>query len=324
MNPSKKDQTVVILGAAGFIGFHLANAFVQIQGVRLRLVDNFIRGVDDNAWKSLLKRPNVEFLHRDLEQDKSFEGLFGEGDQVFNCVALNGTQNFYERPFDVIVNSAIPSILAPKHAAAAKVDKYFYFGSSESYAGGLSLGLVHLPTPEEVPHVFPSLTETRWSYGISKSIGEFAAYAGRVQYGLNSCILRIHNIYGPRMGDKHVIPDLAKKFSQGRGEVFGINETRCFMFVDDLVSAVLQLTSLVSLPNVINVGSSSEVSILSLANLMKSSMKVDVEIVDAGEFIGSVKRRIPDVSLLKSLVSVQETPLETGIGIFLQQEGYMA
>jgi UDP-glucose 4-epimerase len=323
MTKPNNQQRIVVLGAAGFIGFHLAKALAQIPGLKVRLVDNFVRGRNDDEWKNLLLLPNVEFVFGDLTRDSSYEGLFHEGDQVFNCVALNGTQNFYERPFDVIENSAIPSILAAKYASIARVQRYFYFGSSESYAGGLGLGIVSLPTPEDVPHIFPDLMQTRWSYGVSKSVGEYATEASRNQYGLETCILRIHNIYGPRMGDKHVIPDLADKFSRGIGEVFGLDETRCFMFIDDLVSAVLQLRLLQALPKVINIGSSHEVSIEFLASLIKSNLGADLEIVDVGHFLGSVRRRVPDISLLRSLVTIHETPLEVGVRVFLQREGYV-
>jgi UDP-glucose 4-epimerase len=323
MKMPEKDQSIVVLGAAGFIGFHLASALSRIPGVKLRLADNFVRGQKDSDLRQLLVLPNIEFINCDLTLNASYQGLFDEGDEVFNCVALNGTQNFYDRPLDVIENSSIPSILAAKHAAIAKVRRYYYFGSSESYAGGLELGLVALPTPEDVPHVFPDLTQIRWSYGISKSVGEYATEASRNQHHLESCILRIHNIYGPRMGDKHVIPDLADKFSRGCGEVYGLDETRCFLYIDDLISAILQLRLIEKLPHVINVGSSEEISVQSLAKLLLSLLDISLDLVDVGHFPGSVKRRVPDVSLLHSLVDIRETPLEVGLKLYLAKEGFL-
>lgn len=201
------------------------------------------------------------------------------------------------------------------------MERYYYFGSSESYAGGFDFGLINLPTPEEVPHVFPSVDEARWSYGISKSLGEFASMAAHSQYGLEVCILRIHNVFGPRMGDKHVIPDLVRKFSSGSGQVFGLKETRSFLYVDDLVDAFLKLRSLSNLPNVINVGSNEEVSISDLAHLLQSLLEVSVNIEDAGNFSSSVKRRIPDIELLKSIIDFRVSSLRDGLIKYLTSEG---
>ena len=108
------------------------------------------------------------------------------------------------------------------------MQKYIYFGSSESYAGGLDLGIIELPTKESIPLVVPDIENIRWSYGASKTLGEIATISNHVQNKLNFLIVRLHNIYGPRMGVKHVIPDLIQRFLAFNGGVYGLDETRSF------------------------------------------------------------------------------------------------
>lgn len=305
-------RRVVILGAAGFIGFHLAKRMVE-SGYNVIGIDNFIRGKSDEMQSQLSQLENYSFRNLNLSVESEYRKLFQQGDLVYNCVALNGTQNFYSNPISVIENSAIPAIYAAKYTALAKVSRYTYFGSSESYAGGLSLGLVPIPTPENIPLTISDVSEVRWSYAASKTMGEVAAYAAKKEHGLTIQILRIHNIYGPRMGDKHVIPDLIEKFRVNDFSVHGVNETRSFLYIQDLIDILLSLSVMESVPEVLNIGSMSEMKIGDLANLIARIMRVSDEIVPVLGFSGSVIRRCPDTSLLKSIVDFAETPIETGL-----------
>lgn len=312
MNRSSLKPRVVVLGAAGFIGFHLAKAFVN-QGNHVIAVDNLVRGKTDKEFRELIADTDVTYLEMDLAIEANYLNLFQPGDLVFNCAALNGTQNFYSNPFRVIQNSAIPAIHAVKFAALAKVERYIYFGSSESYAGGLSLGLIEIPTPENVPLTVPDVTEVRWSYAASKTIGEVAAFAAQKEFGLEIQILRIHNIYGPRMGDKHVIPDLVGKFRTGDMSVHGAGETRSFFYIDDLVDVLVKLSGMIHVPEVLNIGSDREIEIQELAGLIAQEMDLESRIIPVEPFPGSVTRRCPNVHLLKSLIDYDETSLEVGI-----------
>lgn len=312
---SNKTIRIVILGAAGFIGYHLASKFVSNKAYKLVLVDNFINSRQDKELSELLNFENIIFKNLDLTIESNYKDLFEPGDIVLNCAAINGTQNFYSKPTQVVKNTAISAIIAAEYASKIKVELYVYFGSSESYAGGLSLDLISLPTSEEVPLVIPDVRNVRWSYAASKTLGEIATIANAKQYGLNFLILRLHNVYGPRMGIHHVIPDLISKFRASDGSVYGLDETRSFMYIDDFIEAV---SLIIFNPFVVknctyNVGSENETTIAVLAEMIKQEMKSDVEICSAGSFLGSAKRRCPDTSRLRSQVKFRETSLVIGI-----------
>jgi len=313
--PNATMTRIVILGAGGFIGFHLASALSHSAHLELLLIDNFLNSEHDTEFSKLICKPNVKYKYLDLSIEENYIDLFEVGDTVINCVALNGTQNFYTSPTLVLRNSAITAILAAEFAASSGVKKYIYFGSSESYAGGLNLKLFDLPTPENIPLAIPDIRNTRWSYGISKTIGEMATISNHSDFKLNYLILRLHNIYGPRMGIKHVIPDLVNRFKLNDGGVYGLNETRSFLFIEDFVSVFLKILSSNTLDQntTYNIGSQNEVLIEDLAIMIKNHMKSQVSIYSLGNFEGSVLRRCPDTSRIRSQISYMETSLEIGI-----------
>lgn len=313
--PITENQRIIVLGAAGFIGFHLSLELSKIKGVSLVIVDNHIRGVNDIPYKKLSELENVQAINLDLSVESSYTNLFQQGDFVINCAALNGTQNFYNFPVQVIRNSAMTSILAPEYGSRIGISKYIYLGTPESYASGLELGILTIPTPENVPLTIDSPLNLRWSYAASKTIGEVASIANSEQYGLNSIILRIHNIYGPRMGNNHVIPDLVEKFIGGNFEVYGVNETRAFMYVDDLVQILIKFVFEKNRfkNKIFHIGSSKETRILDLAKSIIDELKIKGDVIPIKNFSGSVSRRLPDTTLLRNYVSYNETPLESGI-----------
>jgi len=309
-----KYNRVVILGAAGFIGYHLAKSLAVEAKVDLLLVDNFIRGANDEDFLKLSGLQNVNFAELDLSKESSFENLFNKSDLVINCAALNGTQNFYQVPLDVMLNTGISAFFAARYAALAQVHKYIYLGSSESYAGGVNLGFVGVPTSESVPLVTENVENIRWSYSLGKTFGEIACYSANSQLGLNFQILRIHNIYGPRMGNKHVIPDLIEKFRLGNMDVPGHGESRAFMYIDDLVGVVRFLIANENNDiKLMNVGSQTETLIKILAEKIAKVLEIEKAIKPLESWPGSVKRRLPDTSLLRSIYAFDETSLDEGL-----------
>jgi nucleoside-diphosphate-sugar epimerase len=309
------NQRIVVLGAAGFIGFHLSTKLQDFKNINLVLVDNFVRSSNDKDFQLLTLKPNIIFSDKDLSDPDTYTDLFRSGDIVINCAAYNGTRNFYEYPVDVIRHSAISAVLSAEFAAKAKVAKYLYFGSAESYSGSINLGLATVPTPETVPLVIDNPNNVRWSYAASKTMGEIAVVANASQYGLNAKIFRVHNIYGPRMGFDHVVPDLVRKFISGKFEVNGVNESRAFMYIDDLVSIIIKFIYDDSNDKnlIYHIGSIKETYINDLADLILDLLGIEQRIIPLPNLEGSVMRRIPDTTLLKKRFSFVETDLKVGL-----------
>jgi nucleoside-diphosphate-sugar epimerase len=298
---------ILITGAGGFLGFHLAKALAG-RGERVVCVDSFIRGERDAHVAALSALPNVEFIEADLARPEQVAALPADIGTIYHLAAMNGTQNFYERPMDVIRNCTLPTLLlAERYGPGGGLRRFVYAGTSESYASTVTLFNWPVPTSEEVPLSIEDVTNPRWSYAASKMHGEVvAAQAGRT-YNMPFNVIRYHNAYGPRMGDRHVVPDFYARVRQGRYELFGYEDTRSFLYVDDAVRATLLVGESDACANeIINIGGTQEITILALAKRMLAVRGLEAEIELHPSPSGSVKRRAPDTSKLVRLTGFRE------------------
>lgn len=290
--------------------------YLQKKASQLYLVDNFSRSARDDAWLALLAKPNVQEFCIDLCDAKAVAALPLDVDYVYHLAAMNGTQNFYDRPFDVLKNSTLPTIHLLEHFSQSKaLRRFVYAGSSEAYASTVTLFDWVVPTAEDVPLSIADPTNVRWSYGGSKLHGELATVAASAQFGIPYTVVRFHNVYGSRMGDKHVIPDFLDRASKGTYELFGYEDTRSFIYIDDAVRATVEVAEAPATKNeVINVGGEPEISMLDLGKLMMKALGKEGEITCHPSPKGSVRRRAPDLGKLHRLTSYrQEVSLEEGL-----------
>jgi len=310
--------TSLVSGAAGFIGYALARALAEQPDHHVIVVDNFVRGERDAAFIDLCKRPNVELVEADLSAADAGSKLPRTPiDYVFHLAALNGTQNFYERPYEVLRHSTLPTFTLVDHFVSSRLvqKRFVYAGSSEAYAGAIRKFNWPIPTSEDVPLVVEDPTNVRWSYGASKLHGEVLTCAACKQFGVPYTAIRYHNVYGPRMGDKHVIPDFVQRLNRGVYALYGHTDTRSFLYIDDAVDATLRLARSPSAADqIVNVGSDEEVTIAELGNLMMRAAGIDAPIDLHPSPIGSVPRRVPNLTKLRALTGFERKwPLERGV-----------
>lgn len=307
---------ILITGGCGDVGYYLALREQEL-GNEVVIVDNFLRGKADAKIKELLERPNVSLVTRDLCDRAFVDSLPDDFDYVFHLAAMNGTANFYERPFTVLENCTIPTILLLEHFANNKNLKRFVFaGSSEVYASTVKCFNWPVPTDEKAPLCIEDSRSPRWSYGASKLHGEVATFAAASQFGLPVSVIRFHNVYGPRMGDKHVIPDFIARARQGVYELYGSEDIRAFIYVTDAVEACrLVAESPETINEIVHIGNSRAISMLELGQLILKEMgKAGENIVCHPGPAGSVPRRTPDVTKLRDKTGfVAEVSLEEGI-----------
>lgn len=307
---------ILVTGAAGFLGFHLAKRLAATPDNQIVCVDNGIRGEFDEHYQALTEQPNVEHYALDLNDQAAVETLPADVELIHHMAALNGTQNFYERPFEVVRCCSLPTLnLLQKYGGQNGLRRFVYAGSSESYASIVSRFGWPVPTAEDVPLGIDDVFNTRWSYGVGKTLGEVAVIAACDQFGMAQTILRYHNIYGPRMGDKHVVPDFYTRAKDGVLALYGYQDTRSFLYIDDAVDATIRAgTADSTSEKLVNVGSADEVTIRELGETMKNVAGLSGEIALHPSPAGSVKRRCPDVSKLHQLTGFeQKWSLEAGL-----------
>src|SRR5262249_20084204 len=147
-------------------------------------------------------------------------------------------------------------------------------------AGTLRHGDLPVPTPEDVTLTLMPLREPRSSYMLSKIYGE----AMLVHSGLPYTIVRPHNIYGPRMGMAHVVPQLLEKAHEAGPhsfiEVFSVDHRRSFCFIDDAVEMIRRvLDSPAALNQVLNLGAEGpEITMRRLAEVVIGVVAKPLEI----------------------------------------------
>ncbi|PXW75022.1 dTDP-glucose 4,6-dehydratase/UDP-glucose 4-epimerase [Ruegeria sp. P4] len=291
----------LVTGGAGFLGYHLAYELAE-AGRSVVIVDNLVRSQIDPRFEALTQRDNVKFLHGDL-CDQGFVNDLPDVTRVFHLAALNGTQNFYDKPLDVIHHSTIPALNLLDRYAQTNLELFAYTGSSESYAGAISRGLTSIPTPETTPLVIDEVNNPRWSYAAGKMHGELAVVAAGSQYNTPWQIWRVHNCVGPRMGAKHVIPDFVERAVRGVYELYGYEDTRTFIYSDDAIAAMIGLANApAAIGQIINIGGEEEITMQALGAKIMSVLGHTGAIALHPSPTGSVKRRCPDIRKLKELL----------------------
>ncbi len=316
-------KQILITGGAGFIGYHLACYHLEL-GDRVILFDNFFKseGKKDSEFESLIDHENVELFHVDLKKPITGVNVEGTIDIAYHLAAINGTRLFYEIPYEVCRDNLLLTLNLLNWLETQKVGSLLYSSSSEVYAGADKFDLLKIPTDELAPVIFPQPTDVRFSYGTSKFMGEFLCIHFGKKFSVPTSVIRYHNIYGPRMGFKHVIPEFALRLKERENpfNIYGGNETRAFCYVDDAVKATnLVATTPECDGEIVHIGNSTETTINDLATLMMDIFGEKSDLKECGGFSSSVSRRCPDTSKLKRITGFKaEVPLKEGVAITMK------
>ena len=305
---------ILITGGSGFIGAHLAKQCAS-DGHETHICDNNHRGKNDDFISDMIEEHNVIFKKLDLTKESEVKTLDRDYDIIFHLAAINGTENFYSIPYTVmqVAIQSTANLLA--HFMGTKV-KFVFSSSSEAYAGSIKMDESLIPTSETVPCTIEDVLNERFSYGGSKLACEIMINSFHKQYGLDYQIIRYHNIYGPRMGTKHVMPQFIKraKDQETPFSIFGSKQTRAFCYIDDAVRATLDL-GLSSQQGIFHIGNEKEeVTMLYVAKMVNEWYDNDItySIKEAPQ--GSVQRRCPNTNkICRALGYMPEVDLKEGL-----------
>ena len=159
-----------------------------------------------------------------------------------------------------------------------------------------------IPTPEEVPLTIQDIAHPRFTYAVTKILGEsgFLNYAKML--GFETTIIRYHNVFGPRMGFNHVIPHLVIRFRNGEDpfKVYGHDQTRDFCYITDAVEGtVLAMETPAANGQIYHLGTQVEITIGELIHYTGELMHFKGQYINAPTYPGSVSRRSPDVTKSK-------------------------
>lgn len=307
---------VLITGGAGFIGSHLADAYLE-RGDEVLVIDDLSTGTIENI-RHLKNNPRFHYTIDSVHNQPVTAELVDQSDVVVHLAAAVGVKLIVESPVRTIETNVRGTevVLA---LANKKQKRVMIASTSEVY--GLS---ADVPFREDGNLVMGATTKGRWSYACSKAIDEFLALAYWREKKLPTTIVRLFNTVGPRQTGRYgmVIPTFVRQALAGRPiTVYGNGkQTRCFGYVGDVVGALIKLMDRSdSVGQVYNIGSTEEISILQLAEKVKELTKSDSEIVlvpyDEAyeEGFEDMPRRVPDTTKINQLVGFRPEMTLEGI-----------
>ena len=317
---SKVGRRILITGGAGFVGFHLAERLSSDASSEIVLVDNLVRGRMDREFLALIAKPNLRFINADLTDMSTYQSLSSGYDEVYHLAAIVGVKNVLANPPQVLRVNALSTILLLDWLVNGGGNRLLYSSTSETYAWTQQFHELPIPTPEDVPLALTDLKNPRATYAGSKIFGELAisqyCKASNGQY----VIVRYHNVYGPRMGREHVIPELLLRSMAGESPlvVNSANHSRAFCYVSDAVDCTVALmrgngTS----GETYNVGNSrEEVTMGELAKVIMRAVGHDAPIHERDAINDPIRRRCPDISKAAAAVGYHpRVGIEEGVAL---------
>lgn len=296
-------QKWLITGGCGFIGTALIKQLINKEKVKqIRILDNLLVGTRSNLrnvcdfvdFSNLnVNNEGVFFQEGDILDQNLCNEISNNVDCIVHLAANTGVLQSVENPRKDMETNIIGTFNMLEAARINGVTQ-FVFASS-----GAPAGEIEPPIHEEIaPHpVSP--------YGSSKLAGEAYCSSYARSFGINTVILRFGNVYGP--GSKHkssVVAKFIKNVLAGSPcEIYGNGtQTRDYIFINDLVNAIIKANKLKAGGEVFQIASSLELTVLELAEMLKCifyEMGFEMKIKFGEKRVGDVMRNFADISKAK-------------------------
>ena len=310
MPSSERQKHALITGGAGFIGSHLADRLMS-DGYRVTVIDNLSTG----RWENIAHHdghPDFHYAIEDIRNELVMDRLVSKCDVVFHMAAAVGVKLIVEKPIETIETNVGGTEIVLQ--TALRYRKRVAMASTSEVYGKSN----EVPFSESSDGVFGATTKSRWSYAVTKALDEFLSLAYYEDKELPVTIFRLFNTVGPRQVGHYgmVVP----RFIQAAlaGEPITVyddgQQTRCFANVYDVVDAIIKLaTTRDTVGEVYNIGSTEEITILELAERIKTTTGSSSEIVRVPyeqaykKGYEDMRRRVPNVDKIKAAVGWQPT-----------------
>lgn len=293
---------VLVTGGAGFIGSHLCHSLLD-QGYEVICVDNLTTGSSQNI-SNLFENDQFYFIEDDVRQtggDVLPDGLqLDKIDYIYHLASRASPTDFDEWPIEIATTNAegTHNMLS----LAERADARFLFASTSEVYGDPE---VHPQHEEYNGNV--ALRGPRACYDEGKRYAETLVEAFSADRNLETRTIRVFNTYGPRMraDDGRVIPTfISQSLQEADLTVHGNGQqTRSFLYVDDLIRGLVDFMELDSPEeSVINLGSTNEITIETLAEIIVDVTNSDSDIIYTSRPTDDPDRRQPDISRAKQIL----------------------
>lgn len=315
-----KGKKVFISGASGFLPAYLVYIFLALND-RLGFGISVV-GLVRNGDKGRKRFEN--YLHRSdfslVVQDVSEPILYTENVDFVIHAASQASPKFYgSDPVGTLKANVLGTLNLLEWAKKSKAGRFMYFSSSEVYG---SLPQDKIPTREE-DYGYLDPTNVRSCYAESKRMGETICTSWTHQYGLSTIIVRPFHTYGPGMDldDGRVYADFIANIVRNEDITMKSDgsATRAFCYISDATEGFLRVLLDGETGQAYNVGNDQGVaSILQLAEQLitlfpDKKLKINRFQIQSSNYIPSfVSRNIPEISKIRKLGWIPETPIDKG------------
>jgi UDP-glucose 4-epimerase len=257
-------KRALITGGAGFIGAHLTARLVEL--------DFEVVVLDDLSWgdqRKLEGLKGVRFLQGDIKRLADHASELGQFSHVFHLAALISAYQSLDEP-DQYFDTNVNGLLRVLELCSKSSQPRLVFASTSGVYGNSDRSL---KSEEDLPR--PTTV-----YAATKLAGEHLLSMYRSRLGFDDVALRFFNVYGPGQSTKHPYANVTCRFSHaaalgGVAQLFGDGSvTRDFIYVDDVVDAVLAVAFKSTKHRVYNVGTGKSASIAELlATVQRLALK---------------------------------------------------
>ncbi len=269
----------------------------------------------DNESRGYLKKLNnkkIKFIKGDIRDKKKLNKSLKYVNAIIHLAYINGTKYFYEIP-DQILDVAVKGLVNILDGCKKfKIKELYLASSSEVYQTP-----INIPTKETEPLKIPNVYNPRFSYSGGKILTELMGINYGRKFFKKLIIFRPHNVYGPEMGNEHVIPEFITKVRNLKKGIFKIQgsgkETRSFIYIDDFVEAFYLLIKKGKHLNIYNVGTNENIKIIDLAKKILELLNKKLKIKKTPLKKGGTKIRLPDISKITKLGFLQKYNLDEGL-----------
>jgi len=297
---------VLVTGGAGFIGSHLVELLLR-KGHAVHVIDDLSTGRVSNV-SAFMANPKFRFDQADLATWDGLEAAAAGAERIYHLAAVVGVRRVLNDPLRVLATNVTGTERVLKAAAASGTKPRVVVAStSEVY------GFSDVPRLSETTDLlFKAGCGTRWTYAVTKLMGEHFAATYAREYGLPVAILRLFNTVGLRQSPQYgmVLPNFVRQAVRGLPiTVHGDGtQTRSFCDVRDTVEMIARLGE-TGLPvgDIVNVGNDQEITINDLAKMTRrladgrSEIRYLSHVEAYGEDFADVTHRCPDLTRMHSL-----------------------
>ncbi|WMN06806.1 NAD-dependent epimerase/dehydratase family protein [Marivirga arenosa] len=288
-----KGKHILVTGGAGFIGHHLVKTIIREKPAKLYIIDNLSTGLQSNI-EDIIGLPEVAFINEDVAKPSTVESIT-DLDYIFHLAAVVSVPKSFEMPFLTHRTNESGFINMLELARKLKVKKLCYASSSAVYGEQMQMPIQETAT-----------LNPQSPYGLSKLLNEQYAKAFQEWEDIESVGFRFFNVFGPgqRADSPYsgVISIFMDRMQKGEPiQIFGDGEQiRDFVFVDDVVQALLLGAQSEITFGLYNVGSGQTTSLNELYDVLKNLTKYSNDPTYQEARKGDIKKSAADINLIKN------------------------